>query len=139
MMRAEARPRRHSEGRDTNREREKIGHHVHSNVVAISAALMVSLLIAGCGGAKRPTDNTRTPSGQSSRNDATDTGARPPQPIEEGPDVRAIESEGSTGRDLETGEEASALVDIQFDYDQASLTDAARVILEKHSVWLQTH
>jgi peptidoglycan-associated lipoprotein len=59
-------------------------------------------------------------------------------------DLQAIGSEGLSSEDLggsypAGGEEAGPLADIYFEFDQATLTDAARAALEKHAAWLQTH
>jgi peptidoglycan-associated lipoprotein len=35
--------------------------------------------------------------------------------------------------------EGGPLADIHFDYDQATLSDEARGILEKHALWMQNH
>jgi peptidoglycan-associated lipoprotein len=66
----------------------------------------------------------------------------PTQPVDEGPDVVAMEGEYATGSDLEsdyasTYEEGSPLADVHFPYDSSSLTEAARATLEKHALWLQ--
>lgn len=106
-----------------------------------TAALAVLLLLAGCGGGKRPPVLATTPGGEA----YPPTGAESPtQPVDEGPDFRAIEGESATGSDLSdwpasVSDEGGPLEDIHFDYDSANLTDTARVVLEKHALWLQSH
>jgi peptidoglycan-associated lipoprotein len=68
----------------------------------------------------------------------------PAQPVDEGPDVVAMEGEYATGSDLPTDyeatyEEGSPLADVHFDYDSATLTEEARATLERHALWLQNH
>jgi peptidoglycan-associated lipoprotein len=62
------------------------------------------------------------------------------QPLEEGPDVRAIGNEGASGSDISGGAftgEGGPLADIHFELDSAALSDEARSTLEKHALWLQ--
>lgn len=57
-------------------------------------------------------------------------------------DLRPVGQEGLTAEDLAGSyptEEGGPLEDIYFDFDQATITDGARVTLEKHAAWLQTH
>ncbi len=67
-------------------------------------------------------------------------------PRTEGPDVQALEGEdATTGSDiadtssLTSSGEGGPLADIRFDYDSATLSDAARATLDSHAVWLQSH
>jgi len=93
----------------------------------------VFLLAAGCGG-KRPPVLSGAQPGQ--------TATRPPsQHVDGGPDVQAVGNEGARGADFPAidSEESGPLADIQFDYDRSTLTDAARAMLEKHALWLQSH
>lgn len=108
------------------------------------ASLLVLALVfslAACGGKKRPpalaSPEGITPSGPV----ASDT--LPAQPLDEGPDIMAVEGDYATGSDLEadyatTYEEGSPLADVHFGYDSASLTEGTRGTLERHAVWLQT-
>jgi peptidoglycan-associated lipoprotein len=105
------------------------------------AALAVLLLLAGCGGGKRPPVLATTPGGEGAAPSGTE---RPTQPVDEGPDFRPIEGESATGSDLSdwpasVSSEGGPLEDIHFEYDSATLTDTARVVLEKHALWLQSH
>jgi peptidoglycan-associated lipoprotein len=58
--------------------------------------------------------------------------------VESGPDLAPVDQDDFSVSDPATGE-GGPLSDIQFDYDQSSLTDAARATLEKHALWLQGH
>jgi peptidoglycan-associated lipoprotein len=101
--------------------------------------LAVLAVLAACGGKKRPPVLATTPGGEGA---PAETEPSPPQPIDEGPDVRAVDSEGAEGSDIEggalgTGVGDSLLVDVRFELDSAQLTDEARAMLEKHALWLQ--
>ena len=103
-------------------------------------ALAVVVALAACGGKKRPPVLATTPGGE--RAPATTEEQPPTQPIDEGPDVRAVGREGAAGADIpggtaSSGSEESPLADIRFEYDSATLTDQARATLEKHALWLQ--
>lgn len=105
------------------------------------ALAVAASLAAGCGGKKRPPAVATGPasSAPSGRSQPTEV----PQPVETGPDVRAVDTEAARGEEFtvsnpETGE-GGPLEDIHFEYDSASLTDQARSILEKHALWLQNH
>lgn len=106
--------------------------------------LAVAVSLAACGGNKRPPALT-SPEGITPRTGAGPAAeSTPAQPVDEGPDIVAVEGEYATGTDLPTDyaatyEEGSPLEDIHFVYDSASLDETARGILEKHAVWLQTH
>jgi peptidoglycan-associated lipoprotein len=94
----------------------------------------VFLLAPGCG-SKRPPVLSGAQPGQ--------TSTRPPsQHVDSGPDVQAVRNDGTRGQDfpaLDSEGEGGPLSDIQFEYDRSTLTDAARAILEKHALWLQSH
>ncbi len=111
----------------------------------LALAVAVPLLLPACHGGKRPPALAGTPGGTAA---PADTGAATPaQPVDQGPDVRAVGGgEGATGSDLRSNEAAATaggeggpLADIRFDYDSATLTDPARGTLEKHALWLQSH
>lgn len=112
--------------------------------LATLLVLAVAVSLAACGGNKRPPALT-SPEGMTPHAGAGPaTGSAPAQPVDEGPDIVAVEGEYATGTDLETDyaatyEEGSPLEDIHFQYDSASLDETARAILERHAVWLQTH
>ena len=102
--------------------------------------LAVLAALSACGGKKRPPVLATTPGGAAA---AAPTEEAPVQPLEEGPDVRAMEGEGAEGTDIPGGAlgtgEGGPLADIRFDYDSAALGDEARATLEKHALWLQGH
>jgi len=109
-------------------------------LTVLCVALAVVVALAACGGKKRPPVLATTPGGEKAP--AQTTEKPPTQPIEEGPDVRAVGREGATGADIQggaaaSGSEDSPLADIQFELDSATLTDQARATLEKHALWLQ--
>ncbi len=105
----------------------------------VALALVVAL--AACGGKKRPPVLATTPGGEKAP--AQTTEQPPAQPVEEGPDVRAVGPEGAAGADIQGGtpsavtESSSPLADIHFELDSAALSDQARATLEKHALWLQ--
>jgi peptidoglycan-associated lipoprotein len=64
------------------------------------------------------------------------------EPPDLGPEIQPIPNDLADRDDLAasaTGEEGGPLADIQFDFDQAALTDAARATLVKHAAWLTAH
>ncbi|HVO12000.1 MAG TPA: peptidoglycan-associated lipoprotein Pal [Vicinamibacteria bacterium] len=110
-------------------------------VAALALAGATLLLLPACHGAKRPPALAATPGGSGS---AAATTTTPAQPVDQGPDVRAVGGEGAAGSDIRSdaslvGSEGSPLADIRFDLDSATLSEAARATLEKHALWLQSH
>ena len=99
--------------------------------------------LSACGGKKRPPVLATTPGGEGSAAPTGTTQRTPVQPLEEGPDVRAMQGEGAEGTDIAGGAlgtgEGGPLADVHFDLDSAALSDEARAILEKHALWLQGH
>jgi len=108
---------------------------------ASALALVLLLFAAACGGGKRPSALTEPPPPE----DTTMSSApsEPARPIDEGPDVRAIGDDYTSGSDLPYGDpltgEGGPLEDVHFAYDSANLSDEARGVLEKHALWLQSH
>jgi peptidoglycan-associated lipoprotein len=99
--------------------------------------LGILVLAAACGGKRPPALATATPG---EAGETAPDRAAPAEPIEEGPDVRPMEGEGTAGADIPGGAftgEGGPLADIHFEYDSAALTDEARGALEKHALWLQ--
>ena len=105
----------------------------------LTSLLVLALAFSlACGGKKRP-PALASPEGIT----PTSADTMPAQPLDEGPDIMAVEGEYATGSDLEsdyatTYEEGSPLADVHFEYDTASLTEQTRATLERHAVWLQT-
>jgi peptidoglycan-associated lipoprotein len=102
--------------------------------------LLVLVLLVACGGKKRPPAVVTDP-GAHPRATATPE-PEPGQPVDAGPDIRAVGSDAPSGEDFSvTGPdgEGGPLEDVHFAYDAATLDDAARATLEKHALWLQNH
>jgi peptidoglycan-associated lipoprotein len=107
---------------------------------AVLVPLLVLGVLSGCGKKRPPAVAT----------DPRTAGATRPSPLPEssteptdpGPDVTALPPETPRAEDYSaadsSGAEGGPLSDIQFDYDQANLSDQARGILEKHALWLQS-
>ena len=113
-----------------------------SRLASLAVFVVVVALTLACGGKKRP-PALAGPDGMTSGSTSTYDDSMPAQPIDEGPDVMAVEGEYATGADLPTDyettyEEGSPLADIHFELDSASLSEEARDTLERHAVWLQT-
>ena len=110
--------------------------------LAALAALAVLTLLPACGGTKRPPNVAAGGmSGGSSTAGATPSEA--PLPAESGPDVAPLDREAARGEDFSVSDpttlEGGPLEDVYFDYDQAALGEAARAVLERHTLWLQSH
>ena len=80
--------------------------------------------LSACGGKKRPPVLATTPGGEGSAASTGTTQRTPVQPLEEGPDVRAMQGEGAEGIDIAGGAlgtgEGGPLADVHFDYDSAA-------------------
>jgi peptidoglycan-associated lipoprotein len=114
---------------------------IDRRLTGLAVTLAVLVALSACGGKKRPPVLATTPGERATPAEAP--GRAPAQPLDEGPDVRALRGEGAEGSDIagtagETGE-GGPLADIRFEYDSAALTDEARAALEKHALWLQGH
>jgi peptidoglycan-associated lipoprotein len=106
------------------------------SMAALVLLVMIAplLLLSACG-KKRPPVVTTTPTARA-------TPTPPPEVTDSGPDVRPVDESQAMGEDFSVSDpsgEGGPLADIHFDYDQATLTDAARGTLEKHALWLQNH
>jgi len=98
-------------------------------------AVALPLLLSACGKKRPPVVTTHPPARPASP-------APSQEPWPTGPDVRPVDESTASGEDFSVSDasgEGGPLADIHFDYDQASLTDEARAILEKHALWLQSH
>ncbi len=104
--------------------------------------LAVLALLPACG-PKRPPALASTPGGSGQAAPTETPDRAPAQPLEEGPDVRAVQGEGTEGTDIAGNPlgsgEGGPLSDIPFDLDSAQLGDQARATLEKNALWLQGH
>jgi peptidoglycan-associated lipoprotein len=106
----------------------------HQSLLLLAVA--ASLLLGGCGGKRPPVLSTAQPGQGGSSN------RQPTQRVDSGPDVQPAGDEGPRGQDFGSADasgEGGPLADIQFEYDRATLTDAARGLLEKHALWLQSN
>jgi peptidoglycan-associated lipoprotein len=109
-------------------------------VPGVVLVLAVLVLAPACGKKRAPALATAAPG--ESGGASSESARAPVQPVQEGPDVRAMQGEGAVGSDISgsaAGSEGSPLADIHFDYDSAALGDDARATLEKHALWLQGH
>jgi peptidoglycan-associated lipoprotein len=104
-------------------------------------ALALVFLAAACSGNRRPPVLTSPPG--EGQGGASTTAPPPAQPVDQGPDVRAVGESYPTGSDLSYGEagstETGPLGDVHFDLDSAALTEEARRQIEQHALWLQNH
>jgi peptidoglycan-associated lipoprotein len=107
--------------------------------LVLTLALLVAL--SACAGKKRPPVLASAPGGE--RAPVAEAGPAPAEPLDAGPDVRAVRGEGAEGSDISGNAlgsgEGGPLADIRFELDSATLTDEARATLEKHALWLQGH
>jgi peptidoglycan-associated lipoprotein len=99
--------------------------------------LMLAVLAVGCGGKKRPPAVATTAGAGSGAQGGRGTET---QPIDQGPDIRSVQNEG-VGQDVlsDASGEGGPLEDIHFNYDEATLTDEARAILDRHVAWIRAH
>ena len=66
----------------------------------------------------------------------------PPTRIDEGAGTRSLDRGGLAGEDIPQGgvdatTEGGPLDDVYFEFDQYTVTDAARAVLARHSEWLK--
>jgi len=95
------------------------------------------LLLTACGKKRPPAVTTTRPAPR-----ATPSPVPTPDMTESGPDVRPVEEPSASSEDFAVSDpsgEGGPLADIHFDYDQSTLSDEARGILEKHALWMQNH
>jgi peptidoglycan-associated lipoprotein len=112
------------------------------NLRRLLVAVLLFVPLAGCGHKKRPPVVTAGPGSTTTTTDRG-TPSQAPLPVESGPDVQPIDSDIARGEDFtvsdpETGE-GGPIEDIHFEYDQATLTDQARAILDRHAGWMKAH
>jgi peptidoglycan-associated lipoprotein len=107
------------------------------------AALAALCVLPACGKKRPPALAGAQPGAGGASQSAP--AREPAEPLDQGPDVRAMPGEGGTASDLGPGGSALAnteggpLDDVHFELDSAALNDAARATLEKHALWLQAH
>jgi peptidoglycan-associated lipoprotein len=103
--------------------------------------LALAVFAYGCPSKRPPALATGAPGEGDGATSAGRSSSVPAEPIQEGPDVRSIEGEGTSSSDISGGAafagEGGPLADIHFELDSAALSDEARSILEKHALWLQ--
>jgi peptidoglycan-associated lipoprotein len=106
-------------------------------LIVLLALLAPMLSLSACGGKKRgPAVATAEP-GAGTGSEGTGE-----QPVDSGPDIRSVEPDAAQGEDFAVSDasgEGGPLEDIQFEYDQAELTDQARAILERNAQWIKSH
>ena len=99
--------------------------------------------VPGCGGKKRApavtTDAARPlPAPIKPGPDTT----MPDEVVDPGPDVQPMTDESARAEDFSVSDasgEGGPLEDVQFEYDQARLSEQGRAIVERHALWLQNH
>ena len=110
---------------------------MRSRAVLVLLAVIAPLLLSACHHKRPPVVTTRQPA-----RTAPSPAPLPEPAPETGPDVRPVDESQATGEDFTVSDpsgEGGPLADIHFDYDQATLNDEARGILEKHALWMQNH
>ena len=109
---------------------------MRSRAALVLLALIAPLLLSACSKKRPPVVTTQKPARTAPSPTPT------PEPWQTESDVRPVDESTTTGEDFAVSDpsgEGGPLADIHFDYDQASLTDEARGILEKHALWMQNH
>jgi peptidoglycan-associated lipoprotein len=107
-----------------------------------SVLLLLAAVLAACGGKPRPPVLAATPGGQEGSTADRSGQPRDPQPLDSGPDVRALRDDAASGQDFAVSDpsgEGGPLADVHFDYDRATLSEEARATIEKHALWMQSH
>ena len=105
---------------------------------SLVALAIVPLLLAGCGGKKRPPAVIGGGAPSPAPSVTPTEPSQAPLPVESGPDVRPVDPDEFSVSDPDTGE-GGPLEDVHFDYDESTLTEQAKAILERHALWLQNH
>jgi peptidoglycan-associated lipoprotein len=107
-------------------------------LVVLSAVVAVA-----CGGTRRrPAVLTDAGSGAPAPRPSAETfsPAAASQVVESTPDIQPLAAEGATGEELAGGgSEGGPLSDILFSFDEATLSEAARLTLESHATWIRAH
>ncbi len=104
--------------------------------------VLLAATLAGCASHRRPPALSSAAGVDGGESGDRGAFSRATRPLDQGPDVRAVRDESTSGQDFAVSEpsgEGGPLADIHFDYDRALLTDEARGALERHALWLQSH
>jgi peptidoglycan-associated lipoprotein len=116
----------------------------YSSWPLVSAVAALAVLVSVACGPKRPpavvTGGAGAPRAQAGA--AAPSDSEKPEPPFAGTEIQPISDETANRDDLgnvATGDEASPLADVYFEFDQSSLTDAARATLVRHAAWLAAH
>jgi peptidoglycan-associated lipoprotein len=108
----------------------------------VTALLLGAALLSACGGSKRP-PNVATGGVRGGAQTGRSAPSEAPQPVDGGPDLAPLDADAASSEDFSVSDpatlEGGPLEDVLFEYDQATLTDRARAVLEKHALWLQSH
>jgi peptidoglycan-associated lipoprotein len=108
---------------------------MNRNHLLVVSALLLGLVLPGCG-KKRPPLTAAERAGRSASGAGSSTST-----TTQGSGLNPLGEEGGMGTTdfavSDASGEGGPLTDIYFDYDQATLSDAARAALEKHARWIQ--
>lgn len=109
-------------------------------------ALVAAVALAACGGPKRPPATAGPPPPPPPDDQLVGPGAGggsagEADPIDWGPDISPVDSDGSLGETYLGDEygEGGPLDDVHFEYDRATLSPQARSTLEQHARWLMAN
>jgi len=105
-------------------------------------AFAVASLAIACAGKHRPSVVATAGSGGATVSaEAESVPTEPQRPIDAGPDVQPLREDQATGQEILGGAdgEGGPLADIHFEYNLATLDEAAIATLQRHAQWLQQH
>lgn len=110
----------------------------------LTAPLLVALIaiaLPGCG-PKRPPNLSSTTGANGSDRASSGSDTTSTTRIDEGPGTNTVGHSGLSGEDIPTGgvdatTEGGPLEDVYFEFDQFTVTDAARAVLARHAEWLK--
>ena len=102
--------------------------------------LAVALPLAGCG-PKRPPALATAEGGKTTTSDSSTSRTPADTTLNTGPDVMPVDRAGTAGEDIPSSSdvtrEGGPLEDIFYEFDQHTLTDAAKATLDRHAAWLK--
>ncbi len=107
-----------------------------------AVAALAVLASSGCGPKRPPAVIAGGAGARGGSATAGQSGAETPEPPFAGTEIQPITDETANRDDLgnvATGDEASPLADIYFEFDKSDVTDAARATLVRHATWLAAH